>query len=102
MLLSVCFLSISRAKSVEGLSKERPQPNIFNFYIIGSILGQFAVHVATLIYIARYCDVLEPYVLPFPLSSLHTLTPFPAATTPSTSKPNSPRPSSTAQSTSSN
>ena len=62
MLMSVCFLSISRARSVEGLSKERPQPNIFNFYIIGSILGQFAVHVATLIYVARYCDVLEPYV----------------------------------------
>nr|CDP26750.1 Putative type V cation-transporting ATPase [Podospora anserina S mat+] len=60
MLMSVCFLSISRAKSVEGLSKERPQPNIFNFYIIGSILGQFAVHVATLIYIARFCDRLEP------------------------------------------
>lgn len=60
MLMSVCFLSISRAKSVEGLSKERPQPNIFNFYIIGSILGQFAIHVTTLIYIARYCDQLEP------------------------------------------
>ncbi|KAJ9129987.1 Cation-transporting ATPase [Coniochaeta hoffmannii] len=60
MLMSVCFLSISRAKSVEGLSKERPQPNIFNVYIIGSILGQFAVHIATLIYIARYCDFLEP------------------------------------------
>jgi cation-transporting ATPase 13A1 len=60
MLMSVCFLSISRAKSVEGLSKERPQPNIFNFYIIGSILGQFAVHIVTLIYIARYCDKLEP------------------------------------------
>ncbi|KAF3065925.1 Manganese-transporting ATPase 1 [Daldinia childiae] len=60
MLMSVCFLSISRAKSVEGLSKERPQPNIFNFYIIGSILGQFAVHIATLIYIARFCDKLEP------------------------------------------
>ncbi|KAK4129868.1 hypothetical protein BT67DRAFT_412061 [Trichocladium antarcticum] len=60
MLLSVCFLSISRAKSVEGLSKERPQPNIFNFYIIGSILGQFAVHVVTLIYIARFCDQLAP------------------------------------------
>jgi len=60
MLMSVCFLSISRAKSVEGLSKERPQPNIFNFYIIGSILGQFAVHVVTLIYIARFCDKLEP------------------------------------------
>ncbi|KAK3312340.1 hypothetical protein B0H66DRAFT_644571 [Apodospora peruviana] len=60
MLMSVCFLSISRARSVEGLSKERPQPNIFNFYIIGSILGQFAVHIVTLIYIARYCDQLEP------------------------------------------
>ncbi|ROW16608.1 hypothetical protein VPNG_01618 [Cytospora leucostoma] len=60
MLMSVCFLSISRAKSVDGLSKERPQPNIFNFYIIGSILGQFAVHIVTLIYIARFCDKLEP------------------------------------------
>ncbi|KAK0621898.1 hypothetical protein B0T17DRAFT_494494 [Bombardia bombarda] len=60
ILMSVCFLSISRAKSVEGLSKERPQPNIFNFYIIGSILGQFAVHIVTLIYVARYCDKLEP------------------------------------------
>ena len=60
MLMSVCFLSISRAKSVEGLSKERPQPNIFNFYIIGSILGQFAVHIVTLIYIARYCDAIAP------------------------------------------
>jgi cation-transporting ATPase 13A1 len=60
LLMSVCFLSISRAKSVEGLSKERPQPNIFNFYIIGSILGQFAIHIVTLIYIARYCDKLAP------------------------------------------
>ncbi|KAI0131901.1 hypothetical protein BJ170DRAFT_611654 [Xylariales sp. AK1849] len=60
MLMSVCFLSISRARSVEGLSKERPQPNIFNVYIIGSILGQFAVHIVTLIYIARYCDRLAP------------------------------------------
>ncbi|KAK5996900.1 Endoplasmic reticulum transmembrane helix translocase [Cladobotryum mycophilum] len=60
MLMSVCFLSISRARVVEGLSKERPQPNIFNFYIIGSILGQFAVHIVTLIYIARLCDKLDP------------------------------------------
>ncbi|CAI4213180.1 unnamed protein product [Parascedosporium putredinis] len=60
ILMSVCFLSISRARTVEGLSKERPQPNIFNFYIIGSILGQFAVHIFTLIYIAQLCDRLEP------------------------------------------
>ncbi|KAF4125501.1 manganese-transporting P-type ATPase [Geosmithia morbida] len=60
MLMSVCFLSISRARVVEGLSKERPQPNIFNVYIIGSILGQFAVHIATLIYVARLCDKIDP------------------------------------------
>lgn len=60
MLMSVCFLSISRAKVVEGLSKERPQPNIFNIYIIGSILGQFAVHIVTLVYIARLCEKIEP------------------------------------------
>lgn len=60
MLMSVCFLSISRAKVVEGLSKERPQPNIFNVYIIGSILGQFAVHIVTMIYVARLCEKLDP------------------------------------------
>ncbi|KAG9258768.1 cation pump, Ca2+ pump [Emericellopsis atlantica] len=60
MLMSVCFLSISRARVVEGLSKERPQPNIFNVYIIGSILGQFAVHISTLIYVARLSEKIEP------------------------------------------
>ncbi|KAI5292241.1 hypothetical protein KEM52_006514, partial [Ascosphaera acerosa] len=60
MMMSVCFLSISRAKSVEQLSKERPQPGIFNWYIMGSILGQFAVHVATLIYLSNYVYAIEP------------------------------------------
>ncbi|KAF2261297.1 hypothetical protein CC78DRAFT_619529 [Lojkania enalia] len=54
MMMSVCFLSISRAKPVEQLSKERPQHNIFNFYIIGSVLGQFAIHIVTLIYVSQY------------------------------------------------
>ncbi|KAI9849371.1 MAG: hypothetical protein M1838_000176 [Thelocarpon superellum] len=60
MLMSVCFLSISRAKPVEQLSKERPQSNIFNPYIIGSVLGQFAVHIVTLIYVSRYVQQIEP------------------------------------------
>src|SRR6202161_2368127 len=50
ILMSVCFLSISRAKPVEALSKERPQPNILNAYILGSVLGQFAIHCTTLIF----------------------------------------------------
>ena len=60
MLMSVCFLSLSRAKSVDRLAKERPQPNIFNLYIIGSVLGQFAVHIVSLIYISRFVARLEP------------------------------------------
>ncbi|KAK9475479.1 uncharacterized protein V1510DRAFT_409320 [Dipodascopsis tothii] len=60
VLMSVCFMSISRAKSVDKLSKERPQPGIFNIYIMGSILGQFAIHIATLIYVTRHVYILEP------------------------------------------
>lgn len=60
VLLSVCFLSISRSKAIEQLSKQRPQPGIFNIYIMGSILGQFAVHIAVLIYITNRVYELEP------------------------------------------
>lgn len=48
------------SQPVEALSKERPQPNIFNPYIIGSVLGQFAIHIVTLIYISRYVQRTEP------------------------------------------
>ena len=60
MMMSVCFLSISRAKPVEALSKERPHPNIFNVYIIGSILGQFAIHIGTLVYLSQTVYRLVP------------------------------------------
>ncbi|KAF1994041.1 hypothetical protein P154DRAFT_625002 [Amniculicola lignicola CBS 123094] len=60
MMMSVCFLSISRAKSVERLSKERPQHNIFNTYIIGSVLLQFSIHIATLIYVSQWVKRVEP------------------------------------------
>merc|ERR1711939_1210168 len=60
MMMSVCFLSISRAKSVEALSRERPQPNILNAYILGSVLGQFAIHCATLIYLSNVVYSIVP------------------------------------------
>ena len=57
---SLSQIVLTLAQSVEGLSKERPQPNIFNPYIIGSVLGQFAIHIATLIYISNYVQQIEP------------------------------------------
>lgn len=60
LLLSVCFLSISRGKPLQKLSKERPQPGIFNTYIMGSILGQFFIHIVTLIYITWEIYKIEP------------------------------------------
>ena len=60
MLMSVCFLSISRAKPVEALSRERPQPNILNMYILGSVLSQFAIHCGTLIHLSNTVYKFEP------------------------------------------
>ena len=44
---------------VEQLSKERPQNNIWNWYIIPSVLAQFAVHIVTLIYITDFVHKFE-------------------------------------------
>ncbi|CAE6449129.1 unnamed protein product, partial [Rhizoctonia solani] len=59
MLMSVCFLCISRAKPVEKLSRERPLGNIFNFYVLLSVLIQFAIHIASLLYITSLSNSLE-------------------------------------------
>ncbi|EJT96565.1 hypothetical protein DACRYDRAFT_25648 [Dacryopinax primogenitus] len=53
MMMSVCFYCISRAKPVEKLSRERPLGNIFNFYVLLSVLGQFAIHIVALVYITQ-------------------------------------------------
>eukprot|EP00271_Cylindrocystis_brebissonii_P001230 TRINITY_DN11558_c0_g1_i1.p1 TRINITY_DN11558_c0_g1~~TRINITY_DN11558_c0_g1_i1.p1 ORF type:complete len:1051 (-),score=197.83 TRINITY_DN11558_c0_g1_i1:735-3746(-) len=49
MFTASFFLFISHAKPLNTLSPQRPHPNIFNFYVIISILGQFAIHLTFLI-----------------------------------------------------
>jgi cation-transporting ATPase 13A1 len=53
MMLTVCFFGLAKSTALEKLSPERPQPNIFNLYLILSVLGQSAIHVGSLIYINR-------------------------------------------------
>ncbi|KAJ3676324.1 hypothetical protein LUZ60_003736 [Juncus effusus] len=43
------FLFISHARPIQTLSAERPHPNIFCYYVLLSLLGQFAMHLAFLI-----------------------------------------------------
>ncbi|KZT35044.1 cation-transporting ATPase [Sistotremastrum suecicum HHB10207 ss-3] len=59
MLMSVCFLCISRAKPVDKLSRERPLGNIFNLYVLLSVLIQFAIHIASLLYITALSNQYE-------------------------------------------
>ena len=47
------------AQPVEKLSRERPLGNIFNFYVLLSVLMQFAVHVAALLYVTGLSKSLE-------------------------------------------
>jgi cation-transporting ATPase 13A1 len=51
LLITVCFFGIAKSSAQKKLSRKRPQANVFNFYIIGSVLGQAAVHVVALSYI---------------------------------------------------
>lgn len=59
MLMSVCFLMISRAQPKETLSKERPLSNIFNLYLVLSLLLQFALHIASMRYITDLTPQFE-------------------------------------------
>lgn len=59
MLISACFMFLTRAQPVKEMSPSRPQSNIFNVYLITSVLLQFFLHVAVLIYVTQAASRFE-------------------------------------------
>lgn len=53
LLTAGMFFFISNAQPLDKLSRQRPHPNIFSMYVFTSLLGQFAVHMAFLMYMQR-------------------------------------------------
>lgn len=49
----------AKLQTVEKLSRERPLGNIFNFYVLLSVLLQFAVHIVALVYVTGLSKALE-------------------------------------------
>lgn len=65
ILLSACFLFLTRAEPLKKMSNERPQPNILNAYLLLSVLGQFGIHVFTLISVMSDA---QRYTFPYRIS----------------------------------
>ena len=62
---------------MEKLSRERPLSNIFNFYVLLSVLLQFALHIGSMVYITELAHGLEEYVIvATPLRYAYLLTIF--------------------------
>jgi cation-transporting ATPase 13A1 len=51
------------SQPVDKLSRERPLGNILNFYVLLSVLLQFAIHIAALLYMTILSKSLEEWVL---------------------------------------
>lgn len=53
ILMSVSFVTISRSKPLDQLSKVRPLKSIFHPALFLSIVGQFALHIGTMYFLVR-------------------------------------------------
>jgi len=60
MMIAFCFLFISNSKPLQQLSKERPRQSLFNFYVLLSLLGQFAIHMYSLMFVVKMAKEASP------------------------------------------
>lgn len=60
LMFSALVINLMCVQPVEKLSRERPLGNIFNLYVLLSVLLQFALHIVTLVYITNLSHFFEP------------------------------------------
>jgi len=60
MIIAACFLFISWSKPMPTLSKEKPQSRLFNPTTVISVLLQFIVHLAVIIYTVAFTKGFLP------------------------------------------
>jgi len=60
IVMSVSFVSVSRSKPLDQLSPVRPLRSIFHPSLFFSMVGQFALHLTTMIYLVYECKKYLP------------------------------------------
>jgi cation-transporting ATPase 13A1 len=51
LLTAFCFLFISRSEPLPELSAKKPLPNLFSIYMLLAVVGQFTIHLLSMIYV---------------------------------------------------
>ena len=60
VFLAACMFCVTRATPLAQLGPQRPVASVISPYALGSILAQFAVHVAALAHVAQLCKFENP------------------------------------------
>ena len=72
IFVAACFMFVAHSKPLPRLSRRRPQARIFNWYLVLSVVGQFAIHMFFLINMVKSAEFVcmeeSPFESPLEIS----------------------------------